>query len=411
MNLIKCFCYATLAIFSFTSLNVDGLPAQNLDLQDLFPNQDQLPIPQLPNQLRPLPTIDPDLAGWNEAGQEADRVGSRIRSNWVMIGPTGEITGTVDSGSPADIGGMRIFALRDGIVVGQTTIDNFGDFRVGGMTEGSITIVGYSPNAFFAYRFNAVEYRLGTPYMIRHITTTTIAADNKKVVGKLIQENSPRVRFRSYGNYTFGEDDVSRASHFGWQGLAKFDVESVPATTIQARPITMLTNGRFRGRVHQTHNLSGRPVPIVQTEIKLIQNGRVVAETRCDRLGIFEFSGLASGNYGLVGVGSDGFAAIGIQLVSSRNLEVIPNRDTNTNATTTTYRTVAVSKTSKSNLEGNTVDLTLVQPESIGWINSYINQQHFAEVMAQPRPVARDNCPFCNPFLSYGGARACSCGR
>lgn len=409
-----------LSTFLLVSHISNPLPAQEFDLPNAPDLQD--PFPRLPVQVESTPIIDPDLTSWNEAGQDAERLGDVIRANWIMLSQTGDLTGTVSNPNNADLSGMRVMALRNGRTVTQTTVNGFGDFVLSGMTGGPVTLVGYSPTSFFTFGLIAVEYRAGASHMPRHITTSPITSKTKLAAGKLIQDNAPRVRFRLLGDYDFGEDDATRAGHFGFEGLSAFNVPSKPATTIQAQPINLSPGGRFRGRVHQMHDRTSRPVAIKETELKLLQDGRVVAETRCDRLGVFDFAGLATGEYGLVAVGADGFAAIAIQLVSPQDLETIPNRDSDTRnkIPNAKIRTVSTTRT-RARQDIRPIDLTLVQPDSIGWINSNLHKWRFAEIMAQPRLSAPDPCPNCNPFINYSGRQnyfgqqrqiqPCTCGR
>ncbi len=370
-----------------------------------------LPVPTVAPRVIPL--IDPSLTGWNEAGPGPGRSGISLRANWVMPDSSGSLSGTVLGETEFDVAGMNIFLLRDGFVVNEAPADERGNFKLEGLKTGLYTIVGYSPSAFFTYGFNSVNYRDSVRYLPRRITTRAVASfGNKMAVGKLIEKYSPEVRFPEYGKYDFGEADISQARHFGWRGLGQFDVPATPATSVQSRAIALDNGGTFRGRVHQVHHRTGRPVPVRQSKVLLIGSGQVIAETACDRFGIFEFSAVEPATYGLVAAGSDGFAAIGIRLFlpdsgsrSRRLSATIPGQGS------APGRSHSVVHVSQSDTQAVTpaFDLTLIQTDSIGWINHYVTEQQFAENASQPRPMAPQRCQFCYQMF-YGPASPCGCG-
>ena len=205
----------------------------------------------------------------------------------------------------------------------------------------------------------------------------------------LILEHAPKVRFRAYGEYEIGENDMANAVHFGWAGLNNFDIDAEPATSIESQPILMNDSGGMNGRVHQINNLDGRPVPILDTKVFLIRDGQIVAETQADSLGVFSFSELELGNYGLVAVGSDGLGVIGVELIAAsegenssidRDVKLVSHRNT------TLYAS-------------NAIDMALVSPESIGWINDFLRRQAAA---VEPPPQSDELMP--GQFDSFGGA-------
>jgi hypothetical protein len=373
-----------LAVFFADAGSAARSSAQDLPSTDSNIQQDAAALENLPAPAvlrREIPRIDSSLADWSQAGQGSAPTGNDLRANWIMLDPSGSVSGTVQGESSLDAANMKLFLLRGGFVVNQTTTSHAGNFTLAGLEAGSHTLVGYSPSAIFAFGFNAVAHRASSPNMPRRIATRAVASiGNKITVSRLIARVSPEVRFPNSGQYGFGEDAISEARHFGWQGLGRFDVAATPATTIASLPVALGNGGTLVGRVHQLHYRNGRPLPIRRTSVLLIRSGTVVAESGCDRYGVFRVAALEPGDYGLVAAGSDGFAALGIRLVGPDSDRQLP------------------------------LDLTLVEAEAIGWLNHYVTEQQFCENAAQPRPVAAPRCCECGcPY--FGSAADCPCQR
>lgn len=416
---------ALLVIIAVCNWTVSNAAAQNLPSAIPGAGQDQETLESLPTpmvQQQSIPMIDTSLSGWNEAGPGVPQIGTDVRSNWIMLDSGGSVLGSVSGASGSDVAGMKIFVLRDGVVVNQSTASDGGSFKLDGLSAGLYTIVGYSPSAIFAFGFNAVNYRDSCPNMPRQVTTRAIASiGNKMVVSDLISKHAPEVRFPLLGQYAIGEADISEANHFGWQGLGQFDVPATPATTIASQTIALTDGGKFSGRVHQIHNRNGRPIPILQTKMLLIESGMVVDSAGCDRFGIFKFSAIPPGDYGLVAVGSDGFSALGIQLVGSGSASQtgqVPQ--TQPESIASRRQSIALVSHATSQPSTPPLDLTLIQDEAIGWLNHYVTEQQFKENISQPRRVARQNygpgfgtphhCGTCNR-VCYGTTPDCNCDR
>ena len=354
------------------------------------------------------PMADPALAGWQDAGRNPGQPGETLRANWVMLTETGQLHGTVLATDKRVVSGMRIFLLQDGFVRSRTLADQRGNFQLEGLSPGLHTLVGYSPSAIVAFGLNLVAWRDDAIHIPRRVMTRCITASRNKVrVGKLVNENSPRVRFSSVGQYPFGEDTDDPVTHFGWRGLSRSDPPAVAATSIQSRIVVIGNDGFFTGRIHQAHEQTGRPVPIRQTTVMLVSHGRVLAKTDCDRLGVFRFSGVGPGDYGLVAAGHDGLAAIGLRLVLDGDRERIPARDARTRGLVSGQ--LAAHRPDTVHSAPVAVDLTLIQPLAVGWLNHFVSEERFEENISRPRPaVAAPYCPDC--FQSArGAAPPCGC--
>ncbi len=350
--------------------------------------QEELPVPltpapfQYPNRIEP--PIDPALASWYEAGT-GQGLGDELRSNWVMLGEGGDLSGTI-IGSVNDSIPLDLFALSRGLVVGQTQSNRNGSFQIAGLRQGAYTLVGYSPNRVVAFGVNLINYREDAGDVPRRIVTRAVDYRDKHPICDLIQTKSPLVQFNSVGAYPFDENQIEQAAHFGWQGFAQFPVDAIPANTIKAQAVRLGSDGTLRGRIHQIDHLSGRPLAVTQTTVMLVEQGEIVVETSCNRFGVFEFTGLPSGEFGLLAFGKDGVAALGVRCTGglgsvSKKRAGSSTRFTSTRASRNPSMTV--------------IDLALIQTESTGWLNHFLSENQFAEALARPRPQPIKRGPCC----------------
>ena len=367
-----------------------------LDLQDpaspLADPQDNL-LSNALNQAPPAENrINRQVVGWRQAGTgfDAQRLGSSLRANWVMLNETQGLDGRVVGVS----GPLTISLLRNGLLVSQVKSDEFGIFRFEAATPGTYTLVGYSKNALFTFGFIAVDRHnesLSMPLMIE--PRPVYGRENVKMIIRLIEDLSPQVRFRPFGDYDIGETGDDPAEFYGWRGIPNITDEIQPATTITHQPVAMLQDGRLLGRIHQVDNQTGRPVEVNDTHIKIIQNGELVAETQTDMLGVFEVSGLLPGEYALVAGGADGLATVGISLIEGN-----PTSDARYQPATA----FAVQPVTWQRNEPVVFDALLADQLATGWINSWLQEEEYQQAVSEPRPEFVNQRPL-SPFnAGYG---------
>lgn len=341
------------------------------------------PETQITRTPAPLPDINKDMVGWQEAGfgTNGGRISSTLRANWVMLNESNGIDGqVVGISSPIDV-----YLLRNGFVAGQTTTAGDGSFQLTAASPGTYTIVGYSPEAIFTYSFNAVANdgeSTNQPTSIQ--TLPVLGEDNNRLITKLVQEYSPEVKFPTLGKYDVGETDADPAQYYGWSGLQNLQQETVPSTSIQSHEIGIV-DGRVVGRVHQMNHESGRPIEVVNTRIMLIRNGEVASEAQVDDLGVFHFQGVTAGTYGLVAVGEDGLTALGMTFVNQSSAND-GEETTRNDRYDPLFRTVSLHQDLGPG--SSVIDITLSSPDSVGWFNNFVTEQAYINAMNQPLPGA-----------------------
>ncbi len=342
----------------------------------------EITMPQ--REVEPAPPINRSVVGWQGAKSQLGgvRISDTLRASWVQLNSAGGIDGRVDGiNEPIDV-----FLLRNGFVVSSATTAADGSYRVEAATPGTYTIVGYSKEGIFATGFLAVASdgtATGLPQTL--VSRPVLGAKNKKLVGKLIQEFAPDVVFRDYGSYEFGEGPDDPPEFYGFEGLKNLRVPATPSNVIDSRPITLGPGGTLVGRIHQANNLTGRPVEVLSTRVMVIQDGEILAEVQVDNAGVFEFTDLTPGEYGIVGVGSDGIVTLGVELID----DGIQGGNFDAEAASAFNESGPIFNASarrRFQANENALDATLVGPESTGWLNNYVTEQLYIEVMLEPLP-------------------------
>ena len=162
-------------------------------------------------------------------------------------------------------------------------------------------------------------------------------------------------------------DDPPRL--FGFNGLVNFAPDAKPSTSVSSRTVSKTSDGRLVGRVHQMNTLSGRPVDVRTTKVLLLENDSVVASTTSDNYGVFEFTGVPDGSYGVLAAGVDGVGLVGINVGAGGD---------------------------------DAIDFTMVSSETMGWLNHYASEVAYRRGLLSPRPQR----PQANPGV-YGGCQSC----
>ena len=373
----------TLAI----ALMLPMIGAMSIHAQDL--NDDQATV-QVPEDAKPATRmVNKRLVGWQEAGLGAngDRIGQTLRANWIMLNEFNGIDGQiVGIGSP-----LTVHLLRDGFVVGRSMTTADGSFRIESASPGPYTAIGYSSDAIFAYSFNAVANdgeAINMPISIQTLPITGV--ENNRLVAKMIQQYAPEVDFVTYDEYDVGQEKTDPAEWYGWEGLRDLTADSTPATTIRNHQVAILNDGRMIGRIHQLHHRTGRPVQIKNTRIMIIQEGVMLAETQADDSGVFEFEGLSAGSYGLVAIGDDGLMVIGLDLANGGpNVEAQLEETARNSQYSPLFRNIT-NRQEESVLstggEPVVFDACLCNPDSIGWLNSHVEEQSYIDAINEPLP-------------------------
>lgn len=363
--------------------------------------QDQgLPaLPQLERREEPdqQVVVREKYAGWRQAGTERGGapVESPLRGNWVLIDATGRLSGTVVGNDQVDTTSLPVYLVDRGSVISQTRTNDVGEFSFNNVGEGTYSLVGFGDNAFFAFGFNAIDHKQSLvgkmPDSIRVLGT-----QNKTTVNlDWIRYFSSNIYFRVIGRHTLKEGTGDPAEFYGIDGISTLAPPAVTATSLDGHDVVLDEAGTLVGRLHFINSANGRPVDVRSARVMLLTGDSVAAATDADNYGVFRFEGIAPGNYSVVAVSADGMGCIGINAVNAGSVPGEPGEDVTGEGSAESGET-APEGTAR---EGQriAVDLSLVAPETAGWLN------HLATEEAYQRVAGRkiESTAECAPCVNY----------
>lgn len=323
--------------------------------------------------------VNERFAGWREAGNDTEELGETLRSNWVMAGPYGAITGRLAGIEGAHSGNLIMTLLNNGRVVTTTSPEEDASFTFPNVREGAYALVGWGDNAFFAFGFNVLRYSEDAPGNVPTELQVTAIPNKTTINYDWIRHFSPNVKFRVYGRYTMGEGVEDSARLYGFGGLSTHFPDAVPASSISHQPVSYSSNGVLMGRVHQISTSSGRPVDLRNTRIMLLKEDDVFAATTADNYGVFGFTDIPEGEYACVAVGIDGMGCTGITVSNSSSVE--PKMQIGEDGEAEPM--VAAN-------DGQPIDFTMVPSETIGWLHHQATETSYFRSVSRPRPPQTD---------------------
>jgi len=340
------------------------------------------------------------FAGWNEAsdGLGKRRVGEALRANWVMVDPNGLLDGTVRPVDGAKVAGMTIYLMNKGRLVKTAAVQDDGSFFFTNIQRGAYALVGWGDNAFFAWGTNILPFSEdadpSTPTFI-----TTYAFQNSTTINTdWIRYFAPNVSYRVYGRYESEESSQDPANLYGFRGLSNYQPSSIASTSVGGTPVSLTSDGRFIGRVHQLRSFDGRPVDVRSTKVMLLERDSVVASTTTDNYGVFEFEEVPPGRYGLVAAGVDGIGMTGLVVSNADEMEMTEEGELEDPRS-----------------DGEPFDFCLTSSETAGWLNHYAKEVAYQRAILAPRPpkprdLMNNNCNSCNGQCD-GNGTCNQCGR
>ncbi|MEZ6093975.1 MAG: hypothetical protein R3C03_07015 [Pirellulaceae bacterium] len=306
-------------------------------------------------------------AGWKNANL-SDRqanLSDSLRSNWVMISNTGRLDGHLLPAEGVDVSKVPIYLLNHGAIVSQTKTDEHGNFVFENIQEDTYSLIAFGDNAFCAFGFNALDYRESTA---THMPSAihVMAVPNKTTINlDWIRHFAPSVHYRVFGRFESKEGTEDPAELYGIDGLATHGPEATESTSIGFHKTKLGDGNSLVGRLHQIDELNGRPVDVRGMRVILLQNDDVYSAVSVDNFGVFEINDVAPGQYALAAVGNDGMACIGIEAVGA-----------------------GVGA-------GDVVDLALVSPDTVGWLNHTAHEVAYQRVIGRPVAPKADNQQQC----------------
>ncbi len=332
--------------------------------------------------------LNAKFAGWEQAGPGVGgrRLSNELRANWIMVDTNGHFTGQVVPTQGAELEGMIIYLMQQGRPIKEAKVKPTGSFDFSNVAEGSYSLIGWGPKAFFAFGLTILDFNEAYTTNVRN-SVRVLAFQNQTTINTdWIRYYSPKAQFRVYGRYVEGEGEDNPQSLYGIEGLKNHLPAAQPATSIDARPVIRTASGGVLGRVHQMNASSGRPVDVRTTRVLLLQEDDVYAATDLDNYGVFYFPHVPVGQYGLLAAGIDGVGLIGIEIVDSDGQNLMNELG-------------ELNQANPQRSEPYPFDFTMVSTETVGWLNHNAAELAYRRNLLAPRRPSPDEqnrtCPGC----------------
>jgi hypothetical protein len=338
------------------------------------PQQQQTPQAAQPPRVEVM--VNEKFAGWQQASDRTlgRSIDDSIRSNWVMADETGRVGGVVYGTEGADLGGLKIYLLRNGKEETNVVPNDEGQFSFPNVRPGVYSLVGWGDNAFFAFSFNLLPYNPDINENVPTELKVTASPNETTINTDWIQFFAKKVRFPIYGVHKTGEAAEDTPALYGLLGQYTHMPPSRPATSISSHQVIPTSDGRVIGRVHQVTSRNGRPVELRNTRVMLLKDDDVYAAVTTDSFGVFEFPQVPPGEYNCVAVGQDGMGSIGIFLGE-------PASDEEGEET-----------------EFAPIDMTMMTSEATGWLNSLAIETAYQRIISRPQVnFDEEPCPSYQP--------------
>lgn len=214
---------------------------------------------------------------------------SADRLHKITLNSTGGIEGRITTLKNADSEGLsdlKVYFVRNGEIVKQSSTDASGTFQIENMTEGAYSFVATGKNGFAAYGVNVVANDGAT-----QVNAMEAAAVSPRfsVVKEILENNLP-----------------SQIASEILDGASNITDELVGANRIK------LQNGNLIGNIVP---LFGDISNVEGTQVHIISNDKQVARVQADANGDFAVADLEPGVYDFVAAGPTGIAAVSFQAI------------------------------------------------------------------------------------------------
>ena len=214
---------------------------------------------------------------------------SADRIHNITLNSNGGIEGRITTLKNSDgegLADLKVYFVRNGKIVRETTTDSSGTFQISNIAEGAYSFVATGNNGFAAYGVNVVANDGNSTVNAMQAAAVSPRFD---VVKDILQSNLPQ-----------------QVAAEILEGSSNITPELVGSNRIQ------LQNGNLVGNIVP---LYGDISDVEGTIVHIIQNDAQVARVQADANGDFSVAELEPGVYDFVAAGPTGIAAVSFQAV------------------------------------------------------------------------------------------------
>ncbi len=231
------------------------------------------------------------------------------RTHDVILDASGSFSGHLVPAAESvgtSAGQFTVGVLQNGVVTGETQTDEEGRFSFSGIQPGPGGLFAVNDTTFLLFGIRIVAEDLN--YIANRseefdLVSAVVMGSDANLAGQII---SPSIANRDL-RFSNQVNAADAAFPFG---------SGIPATSLMNHRVQLLADGSLHGITNCFDPRTGRLREIDDVIVHFVREGRLIARTRVERSGSFVVSGLSPGIYSVIGTGTDGTFAIGVEVVS-----------------------------------------------------------------------------------------------
>ena len=278
-----------------------------------------------------LATLTQTLPSGASAQDEAP-LQRTIRSHWVRPNADGDIEGrisTLEMNSTIPLEQLEVSLVKDGNKLYTQTTNADGLFSFSDVTPDIYTLIASGNNGFMAYGIEVVprpddgvlDLDFGKRETAKKAFYTRLGLPAGAIVQDDLQIDAAAIP------PTFKTMQQLTRTFLQGAGVFAVDVKAIGnAEEVSGGfKYTLSDDGSFKGKLQPIGTKDGEAQSLSDMNIFLIQNDNEIGRVPVEENGTFELKDVDPGIYAIVAAGKDGFAALSMELVASKDGDVNVN--------------------------------------------------------------------------------------
>ncbi|NQT12194.1 MAG: hypothetical protein HQ582_05575, partial [Planctomycetes bacterium] len=205
---------------------------------------------------------------------------------------------------------VTVYLVQSGAIIAKAGLDSDGVFRMK-VRPGVYSVVAVGSGGFAAFSMH-----VPAPAFSQAVATQRAQASSKVIDLVAVPRAHFGVLERLLAEQARVRPGLALSTSEPPKAMGQFDRSRLASTAIHepmhSHTVRLSADGRLIGRMRRLHLQTGHPLSVSPLSVFFIRDGVSTSGTTADENGAFEMSGLEPGDYSVVAIGPDGFAAFDI---------------------------------------------------------------------------------------------------
>jgi hypothetical protein len=253
------------------------------------------------------PTAEPDrIAVYQVRQVDSDYMAGRLQ---VVDSTTGEVR---------PVRKTSLLVVQGNTVVGRAETGNGGVAQIPKLPTGSYAVIAIGPDGLGAFGFEILESVTGVAVPSYRFDAMIVPSVDVSAAQAMIRESiavpgaAPPAKAAPAAEVD--RIPVATVDPVAMQDLIRRDASASMSSPLKGQSIVIRNGQSGVGRLYVLDTATGSPVGLANTKLSLLRGGREVSSAQTDSEGYCQIGGLSEGYYSIVGVGPNGFVAMGIRI-------------------------------------------------------------------------------------------------